>query len=158
MKIAAYRGNHSDKSLIVRALTWAQKRIQTGLFRDFVHVEAIHAENADGTYTIASATFTEGVRTKKNAVLDPNDWAIFESPLWDMQRSIAWFSWHDGLPYDSRGALATVLPGAQSANRYFCSEAVGASIGLESPGNFGPPELIAIAVSFRMNWAINIGK
>lgn len=49
--------------------------------------------------------------------------------------------------YDTRGALATVFLSGQDADRWFCNEIVGASVGLVSPDIFGPAQFMALALS-----------
>lgn len=152
MKVALYVGDHSGDDWIVRASVLVIRRVQRGPHRNVTHVEAIHAEHDDGTTTIASSSLRDGgVRTKR-VQLNPDHWLIVDVPQWDVEQSIAWFALHDGLPYDWRGAVATVLPGAGRSNEWFCNEAVGASIGLRSPETFGPHQFAAIAFSLATSW------
>lgn len=148
MLIAHYIGNHAKDTLLVRAGWWITRLVQRGAYKAVTHVEAVHAVNADGTVTIASASLRDGgVRTKHNVRLNPAHWLIVDVPVWDVQKSIDWFAFNDGLPYDWRGALATVLPGTQSDNGWFCNEAVGASVGTKDPQIFGPAQFAAITLS-----------
>lgn len=52
---------------------------------------------------------------------------------WDDGAAWRWFHPHAGAPYDSRGAVATVLPGGHGSGEWFCNEAVGAAVGLRAP-------------------------
>ena len=148
MLVAHYIGNHAKDTLAVRT-GWAITRaVQRGTYKAVTHCEAIHAVNADGSVTIASASVRDGgVRTKHNVRLTPGNWLIVDVPSWDVQRSIDWFAFNNGTPYDWRGALATVLPGTQSDNGWFCNEAVGSSVGLKDPQIFGPAQFASICMS-----------
>jgi len=149
MKVALYVGDHSNDDWLVQMTCRVIRLVQKGPFRMVTHVEAIHAEHADGSVTIASSSLRDkGVRTKR-VVLTPGNWQIIDVPLWDTQRSIDWFKLHDGMPYDWRGALATQLPGSGRANEWFCNEAVGASVGLQTPDRLGPHQFAAIASSLQ---------
>jgi hypothetical protein len=72
---------------------------------------------------------------------------IVDVPSWNVLNSMAWFVEHDGEYYDWRGAWATVLPGHNHEGEWFCSEALGASIGLLYPETFGPHLLASIALT-----------
>lgn len=146
MKIALYVGNHEGASLQVRLGAALTRLAQKGPWGHVTHVEAILAENADGTCTVASSVLTEGGVRIARRVLAAGDWVIVNVPQWDLARARAWFEAHQGEPYDWRGALATVLPGHDSTG-YFCCEAVGAAVDLETPEAFTTAQFAAIAVS-----------
>lgn len=147
MKVALYIGNHPGDTLSVRLGWWLTRFGQKGPLGIVTHTEAIHAEHADGTVTIASASLRDGgVRTKR-CVLVPAHWMIVDVPQWSTAESVAWFAKHDGEGYDHRGALATILPGKGVPDRWFCNEAIGASIGLLYPETFGPHQFAAIALT-----------
>lgn len=148
MLIAHYIGSHTKDTLAVRTGWWFTRLVQRGSYKAVTHCEAIHTINQDGTVTIASASVRDGgVRTKHNVKLTPGNWMMVDVPQFDVQRSIDWFAFNDGLPYDWRGAIATVLPGTHSQNGYFCNEAVGASVGLKEAHIFGPAQFAAICMS-----------
>lgn len=148
MLTAHYIGTHAKDTLAVR-IGWAATRlVQRGEYKAVTHVEAIHQVNVDGTVTIASASLRDGgVRTRRNVRLTPGHWLIVNVPQFELPRSMLWFSLYDGRPYDLRGAVATVLPGASSASRWFCNEAVGASVGIKEPQIFGPAQFCAICMT-----------
>lgn len=149
MKVALYVGTHAGDAPLVR-LGWALTRlVQKGEFGQVTHCEAIHMEYPDGTVAIASSSLRDqGVRTKLCVALNPAHWLIADAPQWSTARSEAFFREHDGEPYDSRGALATVLPGHHRSDQWFCNEAVGASVGLRTPECFHPAHFAAICFSF----------
>ena len=148
MLVALFIGNHGADTLAVR-LGWAFTRlVQRGKYKSVTHVEAIHKVHSDGSVTIASASIRDGgVRTKRNVNLTPGHWLIVDVPAWGVGKSAAWFSIYNGLPYDWRGAVATVLPGTQNDTEWFCNEAVGASVGLVDPQIFGPAQFATICMT-----------
>jgi len=147
MLVALYTGPHVSDALHVRLAWYLTRLMQKGSLGVVTHVEAIHAQHDDGTVTIASASLRDGgVRTKRTK-LNPAHWTIVDVPQWSVLRSIAWFEDHDGEQYDWRGALATVLPGANVWDRWFCNEALGASVGLVNPQTFGPHQFAAVCLS-----------
>lgn len=147
MKTALFIGDHSGDTLSVRA-GWALTRmVQRGAYRQVTHTEMILDEMADGSVLIGSSSLRDGgVRIKKTK-LTPGHWLIVDVPSWDVGQSFKWFEKHKGDQYDLRGALATVLPGSQYYDRWYCSEACAASVGIVEPQLFGPAQYAAIAMS-----------
>jgi hypothetical protein len=147
MKTALYIGTHRQDSLSVR-LGWAATRlVQKGAYGRVTHCEAIHAEYPDGFVDIASASLRDGGVRTKHVKLTPGAWIIVDVPSWQVSKSRLWFSTHNGEPYDLRGAVATVLPGRHQKGRWFCNEAIGASVGMLEPHTFGPHHFAAIALT-----------
>lgn len=112
------------------------------------HTEAIHAVHDDGTVTIASSSIVDkGVRTKR-VRLNPDHWIITDVPAWDVLASVEWFerAIAGGMRYDSRGALATLLPGRQDPARVFCTEAVLAPF-VMAPHYYTPAMGLALCLS-----------
>lgn len=151
MLVALYIGPHTADTFLVRASWKTIRLVQKGPLDIVTHVEAIHAVHSDGRVTIASSSLRDkGVRAK-TVRLNVDNWIIVDVPQWNVQKSIHWFDYHDGDAYDIRGALATVLPGKGSSDRWFCNEAVGASVGLLHPETFGPNQFAAIALTLGTN-------
>jgi uncharacterized protein YycO len=73
--------------------------------------------------------------------LDSADWVIVDiktTPEQDLNAAL-WFNQHMGQPYDVRGLFGFVLrriPGDKG--KWFCSEAVAASLGFEESWRFDP--------------------
>lgn len=153
MRIAFYTGDHAADGLMARA-GWALTRLaQKGRYGHITHCEAIHALHADGTVTIASASLRDnGVRSKRIR-LNPAHWIIANVPSWDVQESIDMLARTNGMRYDLRGALATVLPGKERHDRWFCSEWVAAPY-LGASETFGPHHLCALALSIGENMTL----
>jgi hypothetical protein len=147
MKTALFIGNHSGDTLPVRA-GWALTRmVQRGIYQLVTHTEMIYDELADGSVVIASASLRDGGVRTKTAKLTPGNWLIVDVPSWSVDQSRDWFAEHDGELYDLRGAVATVLPGSQYSDRWYCNEACAASVGIVEPQLFGPAQYAAIAMS-----------
>lgn len=120
MKFAFYKGNSS--------LT--DKFISSYMRGPYSHVESILAENADGTYTIASSVPGTGVRTAYNQSLPAADWDIVETQG-DLDMAVAWFKEHDGAAYDYIGLFGFVLRPVtiEERGKFWCSEACLLAIG-----------------------------
>lgn len=149
MRVALYIGDHAQDAWSVRVGAALTRLVQKGEFGRVTHVEAILAEHGDGTVDIASSSLRDGgVRIKPRVALTAGHWLVVDVPQWNVERARGWFQAHDGEPYDSRGALATVLPGHHRGGAWFCNEAVGASAGLREPATFTPAQFAAICTSF----------
>lgn len=147
MIILGYVGNHAQDSLPVR-LGWAATRlVQRGQFARVTHVEGYYGANDEGQAVIASASLRDGGVRVKSAALDPANWVAIDVPCWDAKSSLDFILAHVGEKYDIRGAVATVFLSGQDADRWFCNEIVGASVGLISSDTFGPAQFMAIALS-----------
>lgn len=149
MKVALYIGNHAGAAWNVRLGAALTRIVQKGPFGNVTHVEAVLEEHADGSVTVGSSVLSEGgVRTVRKT-LEAAAWRLVDVPAWSAQRAAAWFAEHAGARYDWRGALATVLPGHDGVG-YFCNEAVGAAVGLETPAAFTPAQFAAIAYTLAL--------
>lgn len=146
MKVALFVGNHAADSWLVRLGWWITRLVQKGPFGYVTHVEAIHAEHADGSVTIASASVRDaGVRARR-VQLNPAHWRIVDVPQWDVRRSVELLGTTNGLPYDWRGAVATAFLGSQDRDRWFCNEWVAQPY-LQAPATFGPNHFAAVCLS-----------
>lgn len=126
MLIAHYIGP-AKPGVLARIGWWAITTAQKSPFGHCTHTEAIHAVHGDGLFDIASSSLMDkGVRVKRQARLQPERWVLTDVPAWDVRQSVDWFdaAIKAGVSYDSRGALATMLPGRQDASTVFCTEAV----------------------------------
>lgn len=135
MRIALYKGR---KRLFNRLVSWWMRG-------PYSHCEAILSER-DGISECASSSFLDGGVRIKRIRLNPDNWDIVETP-WSADRSREWFESHLGAKYDLFGLVFFVLPWRQSRRRYFCSEAVLASAGINDAWRFDTNALAAIARS-----------
>ena len=146
MKVALYIGDHAADGLLARAGWLVTRKVQKGPYAMVTHVEAVHAEHADGAVTIASASLRDGGVRSKRVHLNPAHWLIVDVPQWDVTQSIALLAATNGMPYDWRGAVATVFIGSQDNKRWFCNEWVAAPF-IKASGTFGPHQFAAVALS-----------
>ena len=147
MIVLGYVGSHAKDGLLAR-LGWAITRlVQRGAFARVTHVEAYYGKDQEGLSVIGSSSLRDGGVRIKHTRLDPNKWVAVDVPCWDAARSMVFIQDRQNSRYDWRGAVATVFLNGQDANRWFCNEIVGASVGLVSPGTFGPAQFMAVALS-----------
>lgn len=86
-----------------------------------------------------------GVRSKA-IYLDTEKWDVFDIPH-NKDLAKAWFTEHYGQSYDWLGAVRIVLPFLpNSSNKWFCSEACAAALGIENPGRQTPATLYHLLV------------
>lgn len=89
-----------------------------------------------------SASFDDGGVRFKKIDFDSAKWDLVELPGHLEQSAEAWFDAHIGAGYDLLGNLQFVLsPVPHSEQRWFCSEAVAAALGLPDPWRFAPGTL-----------------
>jgi hypothetical protein len=119
MKFAFYKGRGT---LLDRAIRWWMRG-------SYAHVEAVIADNGDGTYLCASSVPGTGVRIA-NIALPASDWDIVDGPG-DVAGARAWFEARVGKAYDYLGLLGFVLRPAtiDVRDKYWCSEACLLAIG-----------------------------
>ena len=147
MIVLGYTGNHKGHGLRMRA---GREVIRLGqwpyTYRRVTHIEML----LDGTWDkadIASSSLMDGgVRIKKGVRLNPLHWIAAGVPTWNAQQSAAWFLEHQGEPYDTRGAVGSVLYGIGDNPGWFCNEADGASVGQIDPHTMPPAGFMAFAL------------
>lgn len=157
MLIAHYIGP-AKPGLLARLGWWAVRVGQKAPYDDCTHTEAIHADFGGGVFCIASSSLADrGVRTKA-AELTPGHWIITDVPQWPVERSIAWFAdaIAAGVRYDKRGALATLLPGKQDADKVFCTEAVLAPF-VQAPHYYSPALGLSLCLSLGRDVTAELG-
>ncbi|WP_175948499.1 hypothetical protein [Burkholderia pyrrocinia] len=127
MRFAFYKGRGT---LIDRAIRWWQR----GLYS---HVEAVLADNGDGTFLCASSSRGAGVRIA-TITLPAAEWDVLEMPV-DVDDVHAWFDAHAGAGYDWLGIFGFVMrPVGGEPGRYFCSEAIASALGVNEPWRLDP--------------------
>lgn len=135
MKIAFYKGTHPGlPGVFNRLVRWWTRG-------PYSHCEAVFScQNAQGAWLCASSSKMDGgVRLKFIDLDNSTNWDIFDVPSADEAASKAWFAEHVGLAYDVRGLFGFVWRRAEDdRNKYFCSESIAASIGIEEAWRFDP--------------------
>ena len=134
MKLACYTATRPGLAGIYNRLV---RLIDGG---PFSHCELIFSDGM-----CASSSFEDGGVRYKQMTPDPAKWEVRDLPA-DMDEAAAraWFDQHLGAGYDIAGNLRFVLHWwPHSRSRWFCSEAIGAALGLPTPENLGPNGLAA---------------
>lgn len=80
----------------------------------------------------------------KYIYLDPKSWQVITLPeSYDQTKALTWFTKNAGKPYDTLGAITSVLSIRFSNNdKYFCSEACAEMLGLPYPRQYTPQSLL----------------
>ena len=135
MKIAFYKGTHSGlPGVFNRLVRWWTRG-------PYSHCEAVFSEqDASGAWLCASSSKMDGgVRIKFIDLSNTANWDVLDVPSADEQQAKAWFAAHIGCKYDVRGLFGSVIRRAEDdRNKYFCSEAVASSIGIDDAWRFDP--------------------
>ena len=131
MRAAFYRGTRPGIAGIYNRLVrwWTRS--------DFSHVELVLS-----TGDAWSASFADGGVRNKPIDFDTKNWILIDLPAELEQGAEAWFRAHRGAKYDLVGNLQFVLaPIPHSRERWFCSEAVAAALGIPDPWRYSPGTL-----------------
>jgi hypothetical protein len=97
-----------------------------------------------------SSSFTDGGVRSKTMVLEPDHWDIVELDLTaeEIYDITEWFKNHVGSKYDVIGLLGFIFRRvADAKNKFFCSEAIGSSLGIVDSWRFDPNTLYAMLTS-----------
>lgn len=143
LRAAFYKGTHTGLPGVYNRLVcwWTRSK--------YSHVELIFIDSAvPGRALAASSSYMDGGVRDKVIDFDPALWDFVDVPdeLWD--QAWQWFCDHDGQAYDLLGNLHFVLSAiGDDKRKWFCSEAVAASLGIPNPERFDPGTLHA-ALSF----------
>lgn len=135
MKIALYKATHSGMAGVYnRLVRWWDRGI-------YSHCELVFSDGISAS----SSYLDKGVRFK-NIVYNPDKWDFFEIPDIYEADARVWFQQRIGQGYDlvgnARFALGFLNP---PENKWFCSEAVAASLGVIDAWRISPNSLVAIA-------------
>lgn len=150
MKIAFYKATRPGLEGIFNVLVrWWTKG-------PYSHCELILEEYLDGTVLCGSASQLEGGVRLKRMALNPERWDVLTAPLGNRETALGWFKQHQGAGYDYLGLLGFLArPVTGHQRRWFCSEAVGAALGLAESWRFCPNTLAALcerADTSRQGW------
>jgi hypothetical protein len=110
----------------------------------------------------ASSSYSDGGVRYKKIDYDPNHWDCIELPAAVFEaKARQWFDAHEGQPYDLLGNLHFVISVVGDSNGdWFCSEAVGAALGLPNSWRFDPGSLYQVikflAESFNRREMMNL--
>jgi hypothetical protein len=147
LRAAFYKGTHAGvPGIYNRLVRWWTRS-------PYSHVELVFR---DGEEAASSSYMDGGVRFKK-IDFDPALWDFVDLPEHLEAPALAWFNAHKGDAYDLMGNLHFVVePIGDDKRKWFCSEAVAASLGMPYPARFDPGTLYA-ALSFLHQPALEAG-
>lgn len=104
-----------------------------------------HCELVFSDGLAASASWMDGGVRFKRIEFDPARWDFIDLPPEKEDAARLWFAEHDGEKYDLMGNLRFLFGIVrQSADKWFCSEALGAAVGVTEPWRHEPNGAAAI--------------
>lgn len=108
-----------------------------------------HVELVLSTGRAWSASFADGGVRNKLINFDPAHWDLVDLPPALERDAEAWFKAHRGAGYDVLGNLQFIVsPFPHSRERWFCSEAVAAALGIPDPWRYAPGTLASTLTLF----------
>ncbi len=139
MMLAFYRGTRPGLAgLFNRAVRWWTNG-------PYSHCEFVLGKMQGGKYLCASASNLDAGVRFTTIDLDPARWDLIEIDPALNRKAVAWFETHRGEAYDIAGLFGFVLRrGDGSRQRWFCSEACAAALGLGEPWRFDPNTLAVV--------------
>lgn len=135
MKIALYKSTHTGVSgLYNRLVRWWDRG-------PYSHCEIIFSDGKSAS----SSYLDKGVRFK-DIVYDPAKWEFFDIPERYEPAARAWFETHEGQGYDLVGNIRFAFGFLKCPeDKWFCSEAIGAALGIVEPWRLSPNGIAAVA-------------
>ena len=135
MKVAFYKGT------LPGWRGWMSRLVRFADRGAYSHCEVVFSDGL-----CASASWLDGGVRFKQINFKPGHWDFVDisADVEEEARVRKWFAEHTGCRYDlpgSFGVVFRVFP--QSADRYFCSEAAAAALGLPEAWRIGPNLLAA---------------
>lgn len=107
---------------------------------EYSHCELVFSGGFSG-----SASFIDGGVRLKVIDFDPEKWDVIELPGDLEADAFIWFLDHRGANYDLLGNIHFIVSRvANSEKRWFCSEAIGAALGMTEAWRFDPASLAEI--------------
>lgn len=139
-----------------RGTSW-QQRVQDWVIRvatggQYSHVELIEGSaDFNSVQLCLSSSGRDGGVREKRMKLDPAKWDLVEMRV-DAVRPAAFIRDRIGRRYDYPALIFSQLLalGRHEPNRWFCSEIIAASLGLDQPHRFSPQMLFEV-VTWRKN-------
>jgi hypothetical protein len=134
MYIAFYKATHSGlPGIYNRLVRWWTRGIYS------------HCEIVFGNGLCASASYMDGGVRFKQIDLAIAKWDFIRVPDWMKPAAHEWFARHVGEKYDLMGNLHFVVAAVpDDKDKWCCSEAVAAALGIEEPWRFDPNSLAAL--------------
>lgn len=146
VQVAFYKGT---SRLFNRAVSWWKRG-------PYSHCELVVNRNEIGESLCYSSSFQDGGVRRKWIDLKADHWDLVKVTVTEHEAAAAvqWFEDHLGQKYDVAGLVGFVWgPWAERPDHWFCNEAVGASLGVQTPWRFDPNALAAL-LRFKY-WEVN---
>lgn len=138
MMLAFYKGRKRDNpgaKVFDRLVCWWTRG-------NYSHCELVFGDDLKDAFCCSSSFRDGGVR-QKTIDLTSGRWDTVQIKDYDEARALAWFFEHYGQKYDVPGLFGFILPWrTHHPNRWFCSEACAAALGIESPHRLSPNGLL----------------
>lgn len=130
-RIALYKGTRPGiKGIYNRLVRWWTRS-------PYSHCELVFSDGI-----AASSSLEDGGVRFKWIEFDAERWDFIELPTALEEGAYTWFNEHRGRKYDVMGNLQFILACIpSSSNRWFCSEAVAAALGLREAWRYDPATL-----------------
>lgn len=113
----------------------------------YSHCELVFSDGLSAS----SSYIDDGVRFKR-IVFNHDNWDFIELPAHLERAAYMWFTKHIGEGYDLVGNLRFLFDFMRNRNgKWFCSEALGESLGMVEPWRLGPNGLAAVLINFNLN-------
>jgi hypothetical protein len=150
MHLASYKGPATG--LLHRTTHWLITRLKPKSWAPYVPADCSHNELVfdivDGMAECASSSARDGGVRFKQIDIFSSRWDVKPLPQYDDNAELSalwWFIEHEGEGYDYLGVAAFIktLPKFVSEvwNRWFCSEAIAAALGIANPASLSPQDL-----------------
>lgn len=139
LRAAFYKGTHAGlPGVYNRLVRWWTRS-------PYSHVELIFFDGGPAADSqAASSSYMDGGVRFKWFTFDPALWDFVDLPEAMAKPALAWFDAHEGEAYDLLGNVHFVLSAiGGERGKWFCSEAVGAALGMPDPDRFDPGTLHA---------------
>lgn len=134
MQLLFYKDSFGPFEWAIRLFTWSK----------YNHVE-LAIDHGPGWAVVWSSSERDGGVRLKRIEVRPEAWDAVDIP--DTPEAIEWFKKHQWQGYDWWGVARFVLPFIpQKKDKWFCSEAVAASLGLNKPHRWTPGGLYRWAI------------
>jgi hypothetical protein len=93
----------------------------------------------------SSSPRDKGVRSSWIDLQD-GKWDLVQLPAcYSKEKALQWFKQHEGLKYDLLGAIRSAAPvGRNQKDKWFCSEACAAALGITNPHRYTPAGLFEL--------------
>ena len=138
--LASYRGQEKGvNGLLSRLIKFFTKG-------DYSHTEICVGQPFDGAVLCVSSVKAEGGVRGKVMQLTRDEWDVIPLATVYPQQVVNFLNEHKGEPYDTIGAVRSVLPfvGRQHPTDWFCSEIAATIIGIKDPWRWHPSALEAL--------------